>query len=256
MPSNPDQRAIRDAQSIFSRTPKTGDGLCREKVVRKILTLGPDRIQKLIEWGAKFDTLQDGSYDLGIEGGHSVRRILHSSDLTGKEIQQKLLIKAQSLPNIEFRSSHMAVNLIENKGHCVGVYILDIINDKIYAARAKATILATGGIGKVYLYTSNPDIASGDGIALAWRMGAEITNMEMVQFHPTCLYHPLAKNALITEAIRGEGAILYDQHHQRFMENLHPLKELAPRDIVARAIDRVLKETGDDYVFLDISFRR
>jgi L-aspartate oxidase len=244
-----------DLESHIKDTLEAGDGLCREEVVRKILTLGPNRIQDLIDWGVKFDTLQNGDYDLGREGGHSVRRVLHSSDLTGREIHKKLLLKAKSFPNIEFRTSHMAINLIEHKGQCVGVYVLDITNDTIYTAQAKATILATGGIGKVYLYTSNPDVASGDGIALAWRIGAEITNMEMVQFHPTCLYHPLAKNALITEAIRGEGAILYDQHHHRFMEHVHPLKELAPRDIVARAIDSVLKETGDDFVFLDISFK-
>ena len=181
-----------DLENHVNDTLKAGDGLCREEVVRKILALGPKRIQELIEWNVKFDTLQDGTYALAREGGHSVRRILHSSDLTGKEIHNKLLIKAQSFPNIEFRTFHMAINLIEHKGECVGVYVLDILNDTIYAAQANATILATGGIGKVYLYTSNPDVASGDGIALAWRIGAEITNMEMVQFHPTCLFHPLA----------------------------------------------------------------
>ncbi len=157
-----------------------------------------------------------------------------------------LIEKARSFPNIEFRTDQVAINLIEKIGKCVGAYVLNNKNQEIYTIQAKATVLATGGCGKVYLYTSNPDVASGDGIAMAWRIGAEICNMEMIQFHPTCLYHPLAKNFLVSEALRGEGAILKTIQGERFMETIHPQKELAPRDIVSRAIDKILKETGDD----------
>ncbi|MHA1583910.1 MAG: L-aspartate oxidase [Promethearchaeota archaeon] len=232
-----------------------GDGLCKKSVVDEIIHKGPARIQELIEWGIEFDKNPDGTLNMGKEGGHHSRRILHVEDLTGKYTLETLLTKAQSFPNIEFREDQMAVNLIEKFGECAGAYILNKNTEEIYAIESKTTILATGGVGKVYLYTSNPDVASGDGIAMASRIGAEIANMEMIQFHPTCLFHPKAKNFLITEAIRGEGAILRDKLGNRFMENVHVMKELAPRDIVARAIDKVLKETGDECVYLDISFK-
>ncbi len=236
-------------------TLNAGDGLCKESVVREIIEKGSAAVEELINWGVEFDKNQSGELDLGREGGHHTRRVLHSGDLTGHEILKTLLKKAHSSSNITFRGNQVAINLIEKQGECAGVYVLDNESQDIYAISAKAVILATGGIGKVFLYTSNPDVASGDGIAMGWRIGAKIANMEMVQFHPTCLFHPFAKNALITEAIRGEGAILRDSRGKRFMEDIHPMKELAPRDIVARAIDRVLKETGDDCVYLDISFK-
>jgi len=236
-------------------TLRAGDGLCKENVVRSILAKSKDRINELIEWGINFDKLEDGRYNLAKEGGHSKRRIFHVKDLTGKAILKTLLKKAISYPNIEIRDWTIAINLYGRDYHCFGAYVLDRKKNEIYSIRAKSTIIATGGAGKVYLYTSNPDIASGDGIAMAYRLGAAIANMEFMQFHPTCLYHPFAKNALISESLRGEGAILMDKRGNRFMEKYHPLKELAPRDIVSRAIDDVMKKTGDDYVLLDVSFK-
>jgi len=244
-----------DFEGHIQDTIIAGDGLCDPEVVHEIIHKGTERIKDLLGWGVDFDKKSPTQFDLGKEGGHHTRRVLHHEDLTGKAIIETLLHQVALCPNIKIKPEQVAINLIEIDGTCSGVYVLDQNIGKIYPIQAKAIILATGGIGKVYLYTSNPDIASGDGIAMASRIGAEIINMEMVQFHPTCLYHPLAKNALITEAIRGEGAILTDIRGKRFMEGIHPQKELAPRDIVARAIDLVLKETGDDYVLLDISFK-
>ncbi len=244
-----------DFEGHIKDTLEAGDGLCDEQIVRAIIQKGTSRLQALMDWGIKFDRDADGNLNLGREGGHHSRRVLHTGDLTGRSLLQTLLTKARSFSNITFREDHVVVNLIERDTKCIGAYVLEKDTDEIYVIEAKATILATGGIGKVYLYTSNPDVASGDGIAMASRIGARINNMEMVQFHPTCLFHPMAKNALITEAIRGEGAILHDQRGNRFMEHVHPLKELAPRDIVARAIDKILKESGDDFVYLDISFK-
>ncbi|MCP4760411.1 MAG: L-aspartate oxidase [archaeon] len=233
-----------------------GDGLCKEKIVKEIVSAGPPRIKELIEWGIEFDKLSDGRYDLAKEGGHSKRRIFHVKDLTGRAVLQTLLDVAKSYKNIEIREWQIAINLYSKENSCKGAYVLNRNNNRIYTISSKATILAAGGCGKVYLYTSNPDVASGDGIAMAYRIGAAISNMEMVQFHPTCLYHPYAKNALISEALRGEGAILLDQNLKPFMQKYHPkLKDLAPRDIVSRAIDDVLKKTGSDNVFLDISFK-
>jgi L-aspartate oxidase len=244
-----------DFEGHVRDTLEAGDGICNENAVRFIVEHGADRIQDMVSWGLKFDVDAKGEFDLGREGGHHVRRVLHVGDLTGKAILDVLLREAHKLPNLEIREQQYAINLIERHGQCVGCYVLDGKNDQIYTIQSKATILATGGVGKVYMYTSNPDVASGDGIAMAWRIGAEIENMEFVQFHPTCLYHPFAKNSLISEALRGEGAILKDIRGRRFMDDVHPLKELAPRDIVSRAIDRVLKATGDDYVYLDISMK-
>jgi L-aspartate oxidase len=236
-------------------TITAGAGLCNEEVIREIVDKGTERIKELMQWGLEFDRNSDGDLDMGMEGGHHSRRVLHTGDLTGRSLLTTLYSKAISLPNVSIRKDQIAINLIEKHGECVGAYVLNNDTQEIYAIQAKATILATGGIGKVYLYTSNPDVASGDGIAMAWRIGAKIANMEMVQFHPTCLYHPYAKNFLVSEALRGEGAILYDRLGNRFMEGVHELKELAPRDIVSRAIDHRMKETGDDHVFLDISFK-
>ncbi|MHA1720254.1 MAG: L-aspartate oxidase [Promethearchaeota archaeon] len=244
-----------DYKGHIQDTLIAGDGLCKKDVVEFIVHHGTERLKELIDWGVKFDKKSNGDFDLGKEGGHHTRRVLHRGDLTGKAVLEVLIEKARSLPNVEFRDEQVAINLIEKKGQCVGAYILNNKNQEIYTIQAKATVLATGGCGKVYLYTSNPDVASGDGIAMAWRIGAEICNMEMIQFHPTCLYHPLAKNFLVSEALRGEGAILKTIQGKRFMEGVHPQMELAPRDIVSREIDKILKETGDDHVYLDISFK-
>jgi L-aspartate oxidase len=179
--------------------------------------------------------------------------VLHVNDLTGQNIEERLIEKARIFHNIEIRENWCAINLYDKNFQCYGAYVLDQESEEIHNIAAKATILATGGAGKIYLYTTNPDVASGDGIAMAYRAGAIIANMEFYQFHPTCLYHPYAKSFLITEAMRGEGAILKDIRGNEFMQNYHPSKELAPRDIVSRAIDAELKRTGDDYVLLDFA---
>ena len=240
-------------KSHLKDTIVAGDGLCIEAVVERVVKQAPDRIQELIDWGVDFTKNDDDSYDLGKEGGHSNRRIFHVNDLSGQAIQNALISVAKKIGNIEIREYHMAVNLYAKERVCVGAYVLDKKTNEIYSISAKFTILATGGTGKVYIYTSNPDVATGDGVAMAYRIGATVANMEFTQFHPTCLYHPYAKSFLITEALRGEGAILIDQAGNRFMQQFHKLGELAPRDIVSRAIDAELKKTGDDYVYLDIA---
>jgi len=233
-----------------------GDGLCNEEVVKKIITQAPERIEELIDLGVEFNRGADGDYDLGKEGGHSKRRILHVNDLTGQNVEKKLIEQVKKHHNIQIKEYWCAINLFSTNFRCDGAYILDQEKDEIHNIAAKVTILATGGAGKIYLYTTNPDVASGDGIAMAYRAGAIIANMEFYQFHPTCLYHPYAKSILITEAMRGEGAILKDISGHEFMEEYHPAKELAPRDIVSRAIDAELKKSGDDYVYLDIASYR
>ena len=233
-----------------------GDGLCNETVVRNIINQAPNRINDLIDLGLNFTRNENGEYDLGKEGGHSERRILHVNDQTGQSVEQILIEHVKKLDNIEIRENWCAVNLYVKNLKCHGAYILEQDSEEIHNIAAKATILATGGAGKIYLYTTNPDIISGDGIAMAYRAGAMISNLEFYQFHPTCLYHPYAKSFLITEAMRGEGAILKDIRGNQFMENYHPQKDLAPRDIVSRAIDAELKKSGDDYVYLDIASYR
>ncbi|MFX1314791.1 MAG: L-aspartate oxidase [Promethearchaeota archaeon] len=230
-----------------------GDGLCNESIVREIITQAPARVNELIELGVRFNRNENGDYDLGQEGGHSLRRILHFNDLTGQAIQQALINKVKKLENIEIKKYWCAVNLYVKNVKCYGAYVLEQETEEIHNISAKATVLATGGAGKIYLYTTNPDVASGDGIAMAYRAGAMISNVEFYQFHPTCLYHPYAKSLLITEALRGEGAILKNLRGNVFMEKYHPLKELAPRDVVSRAIDAELKRSGDDFVYLDIA---
>ncbi len=230
-----------------------GDGLCNETVVREIIKQAPERIKDLIDWGITFTKNENGDYNLGQEGGHSERRILHVNDQTGKSIETRLVEKIKNYDNIEIKEKWCAVNLFAQDLKCYGAYALEQKTGDIHNIASKITIIATGGAGKIYLYTTNSDVASGDGIAMAYRAGTTITNMEFYQFHPTCLYHPYAKSFLITEAIRGEGAILKDINGNTFMEKYHPLKELAPRDVVSRAIDAELKKSGDDYVLLDIA---
>jgi len=249
-------------------TLTAGAGLCNEQVVRAIVEEGPPRIQELIDLGMKFSEREAASangvreLDLGKEGGHSKRRILHAKDVTGREMERALLAAAAAQPNIKIFENHCAIDLIisQKLGHvgdnrCLGAYVLDKAASKVYAFVAPVTLLATGGCGKVYLYTTNPDIATGDGVAMAYRAGAAIENMEFIQFHPTCLYHPKAKSFLISEAVRGEGGVLKTMDGREFMDNCHPLKSLAPRDIVARAIDSEMKKTGADYVLLDITHK-
>ncbi|OGS47001.1 MAG: L-aspartate oxidase [Elusimicrobia bacterium RIFOXYD2_FULL_34_15] len=226
-----------------------GDGLCKKEVVELVVKQAPERIEELKNWGVKFDK------DVGLEGGHSERRILHSGDNTGKDIETVLDKKVKNRKNIKIFENFVAINLIKKDGRCCGAYVLNKDKGLVDTFLAKTIILATGGAGKVYLYTSNPDVAVGDGIAMAHRIGCKVANLEFMQFHPTCLYHPEAKSFLISEALRGEGAILIDSKGKRFIKKYHPQKELAPRDIVARAIDAELKKSGDDCVYLDISFK-
>ena len=244
-----------------------GGGLCNEEVVRFVVTEGPERIRELVQWGVEFtrSTTDPEQFDLGREGGHSMRRVIHAKDLTGREIERALNEKASRKKNIRIFENYIAVDLImkssvlgqkiERGDRCLGAYVLDITNNEVHTFRAKFIMLATGGAGKVYLITTNPDIATADGIAMAYRAGAKIANMEFIQFHPTCLYHPDAKSFLISEAVRGEGAILKLKNGATFMEKYHPMKSLAPRDVVAKAIDTELKKSGDDYVLLDITHK-
>src|SRR5580704_10188854 len=249
-------------------TLNAGAGLCKESVVRAIVQEGPARIAELIDLGMKFsereipNTRGAHELDLGKEGGHSKRRILHAKDVTGREIECALLAAIAAQPNIKIYEDHFAIDLITSQklgnsgpNRCLGVYVLDKVTGQVETFVAGAVLLATGGCGKVYLYTTNPDIATGDGVAMAYRAGAPIANMEFIQFHPTCLFHPKAKSFLISEAVRGEGGVLKSLDGVEFMDQYHPLKSLAPRDIVARAIDNEMKRSGADYVLLDITHK-
>ena len=253
-------------ESHVRDTLEAGAGLCDEAVVRTIVQEGPARIAELIQLGMQFSEREMSAtngikeLDLGREGGHSKRRILHSKDVTGREIERALLAAVNRQPNIEVFENHFAIDLIttqklglDGPNRCVGVYVLVNNRGTVETFAAPVVMLATGGCGKVYLYTTNPDIATGDGVAMAYRAGTAIANMEFIQFHPTCLYHPKAKSFLISEAVRGEGGVLKTRDGVEFMERFHPLKSLAPRDVVARAIDSEMKRTGADYVLLDIT---
>src|SRR6059036_1511887 len=249
-------------------TLQAGAGLCKEEVVRTIVQEGPERIAELIELGMKFSEREgpgpNGAreLDLGREGGHSKRRILHAKDVTGREIERALLAAVAAQPNIEIFENHLAIDLITSQklgyvgeNRCLGAYVFDKNGNCVVTFAAPVTLLATGGCGKVYLYTTNPDIATGDGVAMAYRAGAAVANMEFIQFHPTCLYHPKAKSFLISEAVRGEGGVLKSVAGAEFMDGYHPLKSLAPRDVVARAIDSEMKKSGADHVLLDITHK-
>ena len=227
-------------------------------VVHEICSHAPEGIADLMACGVKFTTDEEGGLDLTREGGHSARRILHAGDITGEKCQSAM-VRCIKRSGVEIHENAIVIDLIMTKrlkfkgeNRCAGAYVLDRSSGEVYAVRSANTILATGGCGKVYLYTSNPDTATGDGIALAWRAGAKVENMEFIQFHPTCLYHPKAGRFLISEAVRGEGAQLVDKHGRTFMKKYDPRGSLAPRDIVARSIDSEMKRTGDDCVFLDI----
>ncbi len=245
-------------------TMTAGAFLSQPEIVKMVVESAPAAIRDLIDWGVQFTKNEDDSYDLTREGGHSFRRILHAQDITGREVERALVAAVRQHPAIAIYEHHVAVDLITEAkithrrlrpDRCLGAYVLDTRANEVITFGARITVLATGGAGKVYLYTCNPDIATGDGVAMAYRAGATIANMEFMQFHPTTLYHPHAKSFLISEAVRGEGAILRRRDGTAFMEQYHPLKDLAPRDIVARAIDNEMKVHGDDCVFLDITHR-
>ncbi len=251
-----------------SDTLRAGAGLCKEEVVRTVVEEGPARVQELVDFGMEFtreETIStDGErfYSLGKEGGHSKRRVLHAKDATGREVMRALLAAVERTPNISIFEDHIAIDLItthklgrEGDDRCVGAYVLDRNTGEVETFSAPQTLLATGGCGKVYLYTTNPDIATGDGVAMAYRAGVPVSNMEFTQFHPTCLYHPKAKSFLVSEALRGEGAVLKDLDGREFMDAAHPMASLAPRDIVARAIDSEMKRTGADHMLLDITHK-
>ncbi len=260
--------AVMDPTDSFEEhiadTVGAGAGLCHEDVVRYVVERGPEAIDQLLKIGVDFDLsgVAAPRFDLGREGGHSKRRVLHNRDTTGREIQRALYEQAVRHPKIEIFEDHCAVDLLtahragrQEPDRALGAYVLDAKSDLVKRFVAPITLLATGGAGKVYLYTSNPDIASGDGMAMAYRAGASLANMEFMQFHPTCLFHPNAKSFLITEAVRGEGGVLRTRAGDVFMHAYSEMKDLAPRDIVARAIDSELKRSGDDFVLLDISHR-
>ncbi|MDP1557695.1 MAG: L-aspartate oxidase [Nitrosomonas sp.] len=245
-----------------------GAGLCNAEVVHDVIEKGPHAIQWLIDQGVSFtrDQNNDTGYHLTQEGGHSVRRVIHTSDATGKAVQQTLSEKVINHPNITILEHHIAIDLITSdkipnypdnciKKRCLGAYALDKINDEVLTIAAQNTVLATGGASKVYLYTTNPDAATGDGIAMGWRAGCRVANMEFMQFHPTCLYHPHAKSFLISEAVRGEGGLLKLPNGECFMSQHDKRAELAPRDVVARAIDFEMKKRGLDCVYLDITHK-
>jgi L-aspartate oxidase len=245
-------------ESHIEDTLTAGAGLCHRDAVEVTVREGPERIRELVAAGAEFARKRGGDFELGREGGHSKRRVIHAGDITGREVERALLSACDDQRNITFFPDTAAVDLVRDrqtpngKGRVLGAYALTP-SGKIETFLGKVTVLATGGAGKVYLYTTNPDVATGDGVAMAYRTGAQVANMEFYQFHPTCLYHPEAKSFLISEALRGEGGRLRLRSGESFMERYHELGALAPRDVVAKAIDAELKRTGDESVFLDMT---
>ena len=266
--------AVLDEKDSFDAhiqdTHIAGAGLCKQDAVELVVKGAPRAIEWLIDNGVKFSIADgdeydgvDGNYHLTREGGHSHRRVIHSKDATGRAVETTLEKKVKEHKHIKVLENHIAIDLITSqklkmreKPRCLGAYALDIDKNKVKTFAARSVVLATGGASKAYLYTTNPDTSTGDGMAMAWRAGCRIANMEFVQFHPTCLYHPFAKSSLISEAVRGEGGKLRLPDGKRFMHHHHDSKELAPRDIVARAIDYEMKKRGIDSVFLDISHKK
>jgi len=252
-------------ESHIQDTLRAGDGICNLQAVTTVVTEGPTMLEELITWGVNFDKNKTGKLDFGLEGGHSKHRVVHHKDITGFEIEQKLLAEMHRTPNIDMFSQHFAVELItehhlknisnkKDSKTCFGAYILNAKTGKIESFLSKITLLATGGVGQVYQNTTNPVIATGDGIAMAKRAGARIENMEFIQFHPTALYYPqISPSFLISEAVRGFGALLKNKNGKRFMDKYDERGELASRDIVSRAIDSELKKSGDACVYLDCS---
>jgi L-aspartate oxidase len=251
-----------DRHSLHLRdTMDAGVGLCHRQAVELLVRQGPMRVRELVRLGVRFSRSARG-FALGREGGHSRRRIIHAADVTGREIERALLEAVAKTRRVRILEHHLAVDLIlasrlgvetSERDRCWGAYVMNTATAAIEPVPAAVTILASGGSGRVYLYTSNPDIATGDGVAIAYRAGAVVGNLEFVQFHPTCLYHPRARSFLISEAVRGEGGVLRTLDGRRFMPRLHPMAELAPRDIVARAIDAEMKRRGDAHVWLDVT---
>ncbi len=248
-------------------TIRAGAGLCDPQVVRKVVEAGPGCIRELAQIGVQFTTKRqkEDQFDLGLEGGHSRNRVVHAADLTGKEVENALLAAVKARKNVRIMEDHLAVDLITQHHlesyarkpgeeiECWGAYVLDKAQNQVITCLSKITLLASGGAGRVYVHTTNPSIATGDGLAMAYQAGARVANLEFIQFHPTALYHPQADSFLISEAVRGEGGVLRLQSGEAFMENYDPRKELAPRDVVARAIDHELKKRGDSCVFLDVT---
>ena len=252
---------LADDDSIENHVADTltvGEGLCKRSIVEVTVREGPAHVRRLMDLGVDFARDPEGRLELGREGGHTRRRVAHYQDITGREIQRALLAAIARNPRIRLLDEHIAIDLLSTTRYgrdpaCFGAYVLDRRTGEVQTIVARATVLASGGAGKVWLYTSNPDVATGDGIAMAYRIGAQVANLEFMQFHPTVLYHPHAKSFLISEALRGEGGILRLADGRSFMEDYHPLASLGPRDVVARAIDNELKKSGADSVFLDMT---
>lgn len=235
-----------------------GDGLCDRKIVELCVNEGPAQVQRLLDVGVRLARDPSGALDLGREGAHTKHRVVHWQDVTGREIQRALSEAVAKHPNITVLDNHIAIDLLSMAKYggdpaCFGAYVLESQTGAVKTICARATVLATGGTGKVYIYTSNPDVATGDGVAMAYRIGAECADLEFVQFHPTVLYHPHAGSFLISEALRGEGGVLRLASGETFMDKYHPMKSLASRDVVARAIDHELKKSGADSVYLDMT---
>jgi L-aspartate oxidase len=240
-------------------TQNAGAGLCDPTTINTVTEMAPRVIDWLAQLGMPFtrdrQEVSHSGYHLTREGGHSKRRVVHAADATGKAMQKTLQAHVLERANVQAFSDYLAIDLIKDKGRCVGLYAYNSANQQVDVFAGSKVVLATGGASKAYLYTSNPDGSTGDGIAMAWRAGCRVANLEFMQFHPTCLYHPEARNFLITEAVRGEGGILRLPDGSRFMQHFDSRAELAPRDIVARAIDHEMKRLGAECVFLDISHK-